>query len=201
MNNFLSKLTCRHGFTLMEIVVVMFIFTLASILIAEIFVNVQKAQQKIRDTQVAYTDARYLMEVMAREIRSDLIDYVAYGTISDPNDPDVIDKLYLATSQGAKVVFRYHNPCPKGNTAIGCVTIKRDTGEENVISSPKLSIDTLTFYITPLKDPFPENVILTTPDIQPQVTIVLKASSTNIKIEDQKPIYLQTTVASRAYVR
>ncbi|MFA4936782.1 MAG: prepilin-type N-terminal cleavage/methylation domain-containing protein [Patescibacteria group bacterium] len=200
MKNFLSKLIRRQGFTLMEIVVVMFIFTLASILIAEIFVNVQKAQQKIRDTQVAYTDARYLMEVLAREIRSDLIDYSAYGG-SIPTDPtDEVTELNLVTSQGAKLVFVYNNPCPD-DPAIGCITINRDSGGDNVISSPKLSINKLVFYITPLTDPFPENVTASTQDIQPQVTIVLMASSTNIKIEDQKPIYLQTTITSRAYAR
>ncbi len=190
----------RRGFTLMEVVIVMFIFTLASILIAEIFVNVQKAQQKIRDTQVAYTDARYLLEVMAREIRSDLIDYDAYTDDKIPVD-DEVNELYLITSQGVPVAFRHHNQCPGSNVAVACVTIERGGGGESVVSSPKLSIDTLKFYITPLEDPFPENVTTTTPDIQPQVTIVLMASSTNIKIEDQKPIYLQTTVTSRAYVR
>ncbi|HBV33678.1 TPA: hypothetical protein DIC39_00445 [Patescibacteria group bacterium] len=184
-----------RGFTLMEVLVVMFIFTLASLLIAEIFVNVQRAQQNTRDAQIAYTDARYLLEVLSREIRASTI---AYGEYPSSTPESVETVLHLTSGEGKVLSFRHDTAaCP----GVPCVTIERDLGGESVISSPNLSVDKLEFYITPLADPFPDTVTVGTPDIQPQVTIVLKTSSLNIKIQEQKPIYLQTTVASRVYKR
>lgn len=184
-----------RGFTLMEVLVVMFIFTLATLLIAEIFVNVQRAQQRTRDSQIAYTDARYLLEVLSREIRAGTI---AYDDFSGGAPELIEDELRLITGAGKLLSFR-HNSGACGGAS--CVTLERDGGGESVISSPNLSVDKLEFYITPLADPLPDTVTLGTPDIQPQVTIVLKTSSINIKIQEQKPIYLQTTVTSRVYKR
>jgi prepilin-type N-terminal cleavage/methylation domain-containing protein len=187
------------GFTLMEIVVAMFIFTLASILIAEIFVNVQRAQQRIRDAQEASTNTRYLVDVISREIRFGKIDYSA-GTISNNNN----EKLNLIDSQNVKVSFRKASgtaDCSFVDTTVSCVQIKRGNGEWNTITAPTLSVAALYFYVTPQKDPFPASVTSDTPNIQPQVTIVLHASSTGPKLENLVSTYLQTTVASRLYAR
>lgn len=187
----------RSGFTLMEVVVVMLIFTLASIIIAEIFVNIYRAQQRTRNLQSAYTDSRYLLEIMAREIRSGTIDYSTIAYPTGINTPE--EELHLVTSQGASLVFRHNSGVVCGN--VDCVTIERDGGGENIITSPKLQIDKLEFYISPLTNPFPDTVTSLTEDVQPQVTIVLKTTSTSIKVEERTSTYLQTTVSSRAYLR
>jgi prepilin-type N-terminal cleavage/methylation domain-containing protein len=189
------------GFTLMEIVVAMFIFTLASILIAEIFVNVQRAQQRIRDAQEASTNTRYLVDVISREIRFSKIDYSA-GTITN----NYSEELNLIDSQNVSVSFRKivsGNDCGFTDNAVSCLQIKRggDSGEWSTITAPTLSVDALYFYVTPQKDPFPASVTSSTPNIQPQVTIVLRTSSTGPKLENRVSTYLQTTVASRLYVR
>ncbi len=113
--------------------------------------------------------------------------------------PVPTDELHLITSQNDTLVFRKSND---GECAeIGCVTIDRNGAGENPITTPKLQVDRLQFYITPTTNPFPDSVTTTTEDIQPQVTVVLKSTSTNSKVTERTSTYLQTTVTSRAYLR
>lgn len=192
------------GFTLMEVVVAMVIFTLASVLIAEIFVNVQRAQQQVKDTQVALTELRYLMEVLAREVRSDTIDYSAAGCSGAAVTLNASSSdLKLCSSSNASIQFHYaqDETCAVGFLG-GCVQVARNSGAFSTISSPSISIDKLTFSPAPLTNPFPASgADATTPDVQPHVTISLKASTLSVKLQDRKPFYLQTTVTSRVYAR
>ncbi len=189
----IKNLKRRSGFTLMEVVIVLLIFTLASLLIAEIFVNIQAAGQRTRDLQSSYTNARYILEVMAREIRAGTIDYNQYALGVD----NPVEVLYLKTSEGSTLAFSRGINCE--STGVDCVYINRDGGGINIITSPKLHVWKLDFYITPLTTPFPSVVNDSTPDVQPQVTIVLKTVSTGVK--QQTSTYLQTSVTSRAYYR
>lgn len=205
-----NKRAAPPGFTLMEIVVAMVIFTLATVVIAEIFVNVQRAQQRVKDTQLATTELRYLMDVLAREVRSDTLDYTVLGSgCTDPTGTLAASSntLRLCSGENKSVVFG-HDPtgatCETADTDYtgGCVFIIRELGTPRAISSPQLSIDSLTFYPTPLKNPFPTGGAgATTPDVQPSVTIVVKSSSLNLRAQERKPLYLQTTVTARTYAR
>ncbi len=203
------------GFTLMEIVVAMFIFMLASVIIAEIFVNVQRAQSRLRSSQTASTNARYLMDVLAREVRADTVDYSSYLGSTVPARIDQSNELKLLTAEHTSVSFRLQRgqaQCPSadGVTDIGCVQVSRDGGPFEVITSPTLSVEALNFYPTPLGDPFSSNGTVCgggltppscTPDVQPQVTIALSVSTIDAKVDNRVSSYLQTTVTSRAYVR
>ncbi len=194
------------GFTLMEIVVAMVIFTLATVIIAEIFINVQRAQQRVKDTQLATTELRYLMDVLAREVRSDVLDYTTTGAgCSNPVGTltDSSSTLSLCSGEDKSVVFRHAQDTDCGTGyAGGCVQIERDGGGFRAITSPQLSIDSLTFYPNPLTNPFPTSGAgATTPDVQPSVTMVVKSSSLNLRLQDRKPFYLQTTVTARTYAR
>lgn len=190
----------------MEIVIAMGIFMVASLIIAQIFVNVQRAEARLRDSQVAATELRYLLDVMSREIRSDKIDYTASACGSNGTIDAACDTLSLLTGEGVAVSFHFNDSCfPTVSGAIGgCVEMRR--GDQNLpwqpITSPALSIDSLKFYPTPLTDPFPANgATAATPDVQPRVTMALKASSLAVRPQERVPFYLQTTATSRTYAR
>ncbi|MEK7497127.1 MAG: prepilin-type N-terminal cleavage/methylation domain-containing protein [Patescibacteria group bacterium] len=194
INIFTSKRV--PGFTLMEIVIVLALFALASVLIAGIFVNMQTTQRRVRDNQELITDARYLLEVIAREVRSDFIDYTGQPL------PVNTDVLSLKSPSGTPVVLAHSDAVTCG-TVYKCATISRDGGTVSSITSKNLAVEHLQFYVSPLTDPFPTNVLSTTEDKQPRVTIVLKASNApkNPRPSETKAFYLQTTVSARAYVR
>ncbi len=190
----------QWGFTLMEIVLVLFIFTLASLLIAEIFVNVQHAQKRTRDLQIVLTEARYLLDVLAREIRGKEINYTAYTSeqVAVPEtELNVIDgdgyKIFRKAEQADCDTDEYDYEAP-------CVQLSTGSGWYN-ITTTRLAIDKLDFYINPQTNPYPDEVTAATPNIQPHVTIVLKVHSTRLKPTEQVPFYLQTTVTARYYKR
>lgn len=199
--------SCPRAFTLMEIVVAMGIFMVASLVVAQIFVNVQRAEQRLRDNQIVATELRYLLDVMSREIRSDKIDYAASGCAG--SGPQAIalscTTMNLLTGEGVSVSFSFIPNCfTVSGVNGGCVQIRR--GGAGVswqdITSHALSIDSLTFYATPLTDPFPPNgATASTPDVQPRVTMVLKASSLAVRPQERVAFYLQTSTTSRTYAR
>lgn len=197
-----------RGFTLMEIVVAMGIFMVVSLVIAEIFVNVQRAQQRLRDNQVVATELRYLFDVVSREVRSDKIDYSpgACATSGSIAVSAAADTLNLCSGDGTPVSFRLNSSCfTVGGVSEGCAEVWRNTGAGSSwqpITSQALTVDSLTFYVTPLTDPFPSNgATSSTPDVQPRVTIVMKGTSLSARATDRTSFFLQTSVTSRTYAR
>lgn len=200
----------RHpgGFTLMEIVVAMGIFMVVSLIIAEIFVNVQRAQQRLRDNQVVATELRYLMDVISREVRSDKIDYSpgACASSGSITISAAAATLNLCTSDGTPISFRLNNSCfAIGGINKSCVEVLRNSGAGSSwqpITSQSLTVDSLTFWATPLNDPFPvSGATASTPDVQPRVTIALKVTSLTARPADRTSFFLQTSVTSRTYAR
>lgn len=204
-----------QGFTLMELVVAAAIFSITIVVVAEIFVNLQKTQRRVRNAQQATTEMRYLMDVIAREIRSDTIDYSGYkddGGNTLVSIPARTNVLRLLSPSKERVIF--YRPladeatvCPDGNTNHACLLMKRipegmteNQVEWSQLNSPEVTIDLWQFYPAPLTDPFPgATVTASTPDQQPQVTMVVALRSR--LLQDQTVTYLQTTIATRGYYR
>ncbi len=210
MNPSLSKSNSQQGFTLMETVIVLFIFTLASLLIAEIFINVQRAQRRTKDLQVVLTEARYLLDVLTREIRGKEINYTDYINsykqvpvpVNAKNTPfkliDESDKrkeFRVGTSQECTDVADGYS------YSVPCLQLSTDGSVWHNITTTRLAIGKLDFYINPLTNPYPDDVTMDTADIQPKVTIVLNVYSANLKAAERVLFYLQTTTTARYYKR
>jgi len=81
------------GFTLMEMVVVLAVFSTTAVMAVDLFLTVTKIQRQTRNTQVAQSDARFVLEAMVKEIRNGTIDYEYYQgvcqgpEVQNPGDP------------------------------------------------------------------------------------------------------------------
>ena len=73
----LNNLKKGEGFTLIEILVVLGLFTLLSLLIINVFLLSLNAQRKAVARQEAVSSLRFVMETMAQEIRTSEINYNA----------------------------------------------------------------------------------------------------------------------------
>ena len=67
-----------RGFTLIEVLIAASIFTTVSLISLNIFVNVIRTQRRVSLDNAMYEDARVMMERIAREVRSNTIDYEEY---------------------------------------------------------------------------------------------------------------------------
>ncbi len=192
----------RKGFTLMELLVVMGVFSVTVMMTSGIFLLTNRAQRRTISITQAQSDIRYAMEAMVREVRSGRIDFEAYG--SSGGIPVPTQRLALRNAAGQLVEFSHETStsvCPPATNP--CLSVRVDGSSPQAVTSAGVTIDTLAFYVSPQVDPFTPDATsgLYASDLQPSVTIVLSARTTGVGAADVQTINAQTTVASRTYVR
>jgi prepilin-type N-terminal cleavage/methylation domain-containing protein len=190
----------KKGFTLVEMMVVLAIFSVATVVIIDIFMMAGKAQRRTLAIEKNQSDARYSMEAMSKEIKMDMIDYGWAGYAAGITLPE--DELALLDADNNSIIFKKSaDNCPAGTTK--CLTVSIDGGVTWAsITSKGNNVEDLKFYIDPAVDPFLMNAGNTyDSDNQPRVTIVLATKGIGGRVEEQQTIYLETTVSSRIYRR
>ncbi|MFA5413386.1 MAG: prepilin-type N-terminal cleavage/methylation domain-containing protein [Patescibacteria group bacterium] len=190
----------KKGFTLVEMMVVLAIFSVATVVIIDIFMMAGKAQRRTLAIEKIQSDARYSMEAMSKEIKMDMIDYGWAGYAAGITLPE--DELALLDADNNSIIFKKSaDNCPAGTAK--CLTVSIDGGVTWAsITSKGNNVEDLKFYIDPAVDPFLMNAGNTyDSDNQPRVTIVLATKGIGGRVEEQQTIYLETTVSSRIYRR
>lgn len=87
----------NKGFTLIEIIVAMGIFTMVSLVAVTIAIDALRAQRKIFALQIVQENSRYLIESMSKEIR-----------MSKINSPDGLsDSLNVTNSKGEAINYNF----------------------------------------------------------------------------------------------
>lgn len=190
----------KKGFTLVEMMVVLAVFSVATVVIVDIFMMAGRAQRRTLAVERIQSDARYSMEAVSREIKMDIIDYDWSGYAGGIAMPS--DVLALRDADDNSVIFKKSSDnCPSGTT--NCLAVSLDGGMTWAsITSKGNSVEDLKFYIDPLADPFKINAShVYDSDNQPRVTIVLVTRGVGGRPDEQKTVYLQTTVSNRIYRR
>ncbi|MEA2088313.1 MAG: type II secretion system protein [Patescibacteria group bacterium] len=193
---FISIKKNQRGFTLMEIIVVLAIFTITISIMADIFITSITAQRKIIVRQKLFASARYSIELMSRYIRTGTISY------SDFSDPVLIcdDEIYIRDNDDIKTFFKLCEGCGSCPAGVGkCLIMSIDEGITWDSVTPKgVEVDKLEFYIKPSTDPF----IVGGPDVQPRATIILKLkNNSDLSSSYQSEVLIQTTISTRIYDR
>lgn len=133
MTRFLSQFVRKNSkelkaFTLVEVLISASIFTIVSLIGIVVFVNVMRIQRRVALENAIYEDARVMMERIAREIRSNTVDYEEYYNKALKIDPLFASFTGLVDAES----IRQHNPY--GNR-YGCYA-KRfyNPGKDNAVS-------------------------------------------------------------------
>jgi len=185
----------------MELLVVMGVFSLTVAMTSAIFIQTNRAQRRVLALTAAQADLRFALEEIVREVRGGQIDYATYegsGGVSVPSDA-----LIIKSAAGSRLKFYAEtNPtiCPNG--VAKCLAVDVD-GQTQSVTSAGVTLQDLTFFISPQADPFSVDAPsgLYKADAQPLVTIALKVRTAGSKTEDPAVLSAQTTVASRTYAR
>lgn len=140
----------EDGFTLIEMLVTLAIFSTALVIISNIFVLAGRAQNKAAEIEKVHSGARLAMETMVREIRAGKINYNYNGYL---NDIDLTgeDELALLDNEGRSIVF-YAGECIDDSSR-NCLKISINGQSADITGNDSKLVD-LKFYIRPLSDPF-----------------------------------------------
>ena len=201
-----SKKNNKKGFTLLEMLVVLGIFSTVVASATDIFLMSSKAQRKVLAQEKVQADARFTLEVMAREARIDAIDYAYYAANSgvvdlpenelafiDPTNTPIRFKVSDASTQSV---------CPDNDAAKPCLLAIINNGAPVAITPKDVIIRSAKFYITPQLDPnqYDTNIDAYVANDQPSVTMVLDVETNQVGTS-KSVIYVQTTVSNRIYRR
>ncbi|MBU1075149.1 prepilin-type N-terminal cleavage/methylation domain-containing protein [Patescibacteria group bacterium] len=105
--NLISK---QDGFSLMEMVVVLAVFSMTALMAVDLFVTITNVQRQVRNLQAVQSDARFAMESMVREVKTGTIDYEFYrgycrgGSEEDGNDYSLCTSDFDCTVGGECLV-------------------------------------------------------------------------------------------------
>jgi prepilin-type N-terminal cleavage/methylation domain-containing protein len=191
----MKKNNKQSGFTLVEMVVAVGLFSIVSVLIAQLFVLFNRAQVRSSLQQQMQSDGRVMMAQIADRIRSASIDYVSYGgAISFPDDT-----LFLIDEDNVAVTIAQTSiaaNCPSAQST-PCLVISEGGADFSPLSSDSFTVDQVQFFIDPSTDPAESGG----DNIQPRVTFAIEMNAINSSSIQQVSANLQTTVSSRVYFR
>jgi len=171
----------NKGFTLIEMLVALAIFSIVVTVMLSVTISLVKAQRKTQNLQLVHDSSRYAIEMMAKEIRmSKIIDVRAV------DGPHFIYELTIQRldDPGNNIVYHFYND---NDSASKPGILARDRGADTRDLNDITKVD-IRGYFYPLSG---------TPG--KRLTIVLKATSVGARLGEEAEINLQTTVTSRAY--
>ncbi len=181
-----------RGFTLMETLVALTLFSVVVTIGTDLFFTFQRVSKRTEALENLVSNARFITERFASEVRAGTIDYTRYTTPISGRQT----ALYLSDTTGSAVDFVYDE-----DTDVLLLTIP--TGSESLVSSG-VRLRDVAFYITPGDDPFRFDIVPGdfAADIQPRVTIFLSFDNDLAVDNANYTRYdVQTTISSRTYRR
>jgi prepilin-type N-terminal cleavage/methylation domain-containing protein len=219
----------RPGFTVIEMIITMAVFSIVLGVIIQIFIFTSRTQRSGRSVQEAYAEARVVVETMSREIQNGSIDYSYYTTsVSNPNLESLtaaVNVAALRDSQGQAVRFRCVNQgtddlCdPSAPITHGQIQVCRGSGCSSENNSWAPLTDDATYvtgwrvWLGPAHDPFqrdpdydpinpsPEHPSQYMSEEQPWLTAVISVLPRPVSGQALPEVRLQSTVSSRTYLR
>jgi prepilin-type N-terminal cleavage/methylation domain-containing protein len=194
----------NKGFTLIEILVVLAIFSVFVVLATDLFLTINRVQRETRVSERLLSESRYVLETISNEVRRGAIDYIAYGDPVDPEDAIITpnEELIVITENAEQIRIKKDTTFCPSSFSMPCVVISRDGGATWASMTP-LGIKVVDFKIIihPRRDPFYFSGTGYLEDEQPKATVIITLGST----EELGPKYIeisnQTTVSMRTYGR
>ncbi|MBI2099484.1 type II secretion system protein [Candidatus Uhrbacteria bacterium] len=191
---------CSKGFTLVEMLVAVSLFSIVVAATADLYLAISRAQKSVRARQRLGSEARFAAELISREIRAGTIDYAAYGGSA----PKSANFLYLRDRDGNAETFRVSGgPAQCVEASHPCLVVCDSLGNCSPLSTKNIFWDKIDFRVSPERDPFLFDPVTGAyaADEQPHVTIAAKLRAESNLPEERAEIDGQITVVSRVYKR
>jgi len=210
--NFIWKLEignwkfCRrptpYGFTLVEMLVVVGIFSLIMVAVGGIILSGLRLERRVVSGNQVTEEARRDIQGLVRLLRFGAIDYSWYAS-QNINLIDPVATLVFFTSENKRIFLRRgFDSCFVRTDA--CLEMSVDNQASWLpVTARGVVVKDFVFYVGPAKDPFlqDQNGQFINPPVQPRVTIVGTMSVSGSRAGEEVVLPLQTTVSLRKYER
>lgn len=190
------------GFTMIELLVVLLLFSLGSISITATYINLSRLHRRVANAEVLGQELRYITELMVRATRNYRVSYVTNPVNYSRTFVDLLNssnnQVSFAWSAAGNAV------CSGLNVQTGCLTMYVQNVTASYIPLSSKNIDILDFrvYTTPVSDPFtPVSLGVYANNRQPVITYFIKAQYYSSDPRERPTLTVQTSVESRVYVR
>ena len=190
------------GFSVMELLIVVSIFSMATVAISATYINFTRLHRQVANAETLGEELRYISELLVRSVRNNRIAYV-----TDPL-PYTRDQLHLDNASDQRISFAHIDDadpvCNGLEVTTGCLGMYVEGVSTGYVplTGYRIDIEDFVVYTTPVDDPFtPLSYGVYSSDRQPVVTIFIKATYLAANARERVTMSLQTSVASRVYVR
>ncbi len=185
----------KQGFTLIELMVSVAIFSVVMLVALGSLLAISAAERKAETLKTVMDNLSFAMETMSRTIRTG-VDYhcSTSGTVSSPLSCPAGD-TYLAlvpVTGSARLYYRYDtDPTICSQTGkVGCISRSTDGITWLAITAPEILVSNMKFYVVGAER--------TSDTIQPKVMMTI-SGYVNIGSISSTTFALQTTMTQRVY--
>jgi len=185
---------------MMEILVVLAVFSTVSVAVADLFMLASRAERRTGDNERVQSEARFVTEFLAREIRSGS---VAYDLFPSPF-PVPATSLSMRRPDGTvDTISVSPDPVRCGRATAPCLVFGTTVGGapvESPLTPAGLTVEDFKVYVTPGLDPnlFDPSIGTYASDESPLVTFVLSLVPVG---HPEQRIAAETAVTPRVYAR
>ncbi|MEK7655231.1 MAG: prepilin-type N-terminal cleavage/methylation domain-containing protein [Patescibacteria group bacterium] len=190
---------CVPGFSLMEMLIVVAIFSVTVLVLAQTFASFNQLHRRISNATVLNQDMRFITESLARAVRQYPLVFVGGGLPSKQNEirlnqPNGNIYVVMPSAEG--------DPICEDLLSISCLLLSKDGGVTwTPMTGKRVDVERFDVYARPPDSPF-ELVGGAYPnDIQPFVTFSIKLRYAADNPKDDTTLEVQSTVSSRMYQR
>jgi len=188
----------RSGFSLMEILIVVALFSMASVILSQTYVSFNRLHRNVASMSVLSQDMRFAMELLVREARNTSIDFEAYGSGESVSSTSLRLKTPILTEE---ISIQPSSVCADPSGA-SCLALSTDGGATwNPITSAHVNVKRFLVSFRPTVSPFEKVGGAYPNNIQPVVTFHLELEYLTGNPRNTVTLEAQTTVSSRRYQR
>jgi len=180
----------KAGFTLIEIIVAVGIFSIVMVMAISAVLSIVSANKKAQSLSSVINNLNFVFESMVRDLRTGT-EYSSCGLSGSGIDNVITDCIGFKSSQedGSRVEYELS----------GKSITKRVDGDPIALTADEVAIDHLLFTISDVGKPFESNFV------QPTILITLKGYAGNaskdisetVTVKDDSRFNLQTLVVQR----
>lgn len=218
----------KRGFTLVEMLIAVSIFSVIAVMSMDIFIRAQRAQRTASALEKVQDVTRFILTRMAQEFQTGYIDYEYYKTAPRTTRSDTAitsETLALKNNNDTTLLFRKEENgiCGNIDATSSCMMMVFDPSGINQserVTPDGYAVQKFIVVVTPRfdsltvdteKNDYPASIpacnsadtigAVSRCDLQPRITIMMTVKGTVAGLREPITFPIQTTLSSREYVR